>query len=250
MALLRLDKILSETGKYSRGEAAALIKKGLVTVDGAIASSGAVKYDPEQVGITACGEVVVYKKYVYIMLNKPSGVVTATEDNMHETVVDLLDDELKRRGVFPVGRLDKDTVGLLLLTNNGNFGHAVIAPSSGVYKRYRVRSDLGFTRGDVVSFDEGIVLNDGTRCLQSRLEISADDEFEAHIEIAEGKYHQIKRMLAAVGKKVTYLKRVAIGGLLLDEFLAHGEYRELTDAEVSVIFDKTVERDIQKDYKK
>ena len=241
MALLRLDKILSETGRYSRSEASTLIKRGLVTVDGTIAASNADKCDPAHAVITVYGEQVLYKKHVYLIMHKPQGVITATADNMHRTVVDLLSGELKCRGVFPVGRLDKDTEGLLLLTDDGEFAHRVISPVSGIYKRYFVRTDCGFTQDDIVSFEKGIELHDGTRCLSARLEISADNNFEAHVEIMEGKYHQIKRMMAATGKKVLFLKRVAIGKLFLDEFLKPGEYRELTDAEISVIFNKMPE---------
>ena len=241
MALLRLDKILAETGRYSRGGAAAMIKRGLVTVDGALALSGAQKCDPECAVISVCGEPLVYKKYVYLMMNKPAGVITATEDNMHGTVIDLLSDELKGRGLFPVGRLDKDTDGLLLLTDDGDFAHRVISPSSGIYKRYFVRADCAFTREEVAGFSRGIILRDNTKCLPALLEISGDDNFTAHVEIMEGKYHQIKRMMSVIGKKVLALRRVAIGKLFLDERLAPGEYRELTEHEISVIFHKMPE---------
>ena len=242
MALLRLDKLLAKTGRYSRGEAAALIKRGVVTVDDVIASSGSEKCDPELAAVNVCGEPVIYKKYVYLMMHKPPGIITATGDNMHGTVIDLLAGDLKKRGVFPVGRLDKDTEGLLLLTNDGGFAHRVISPASIIYKRYLVRADGRFTREDIISFRNGIILSDGTKCLPALLEISEDDSFEAHIKIMEGKYHQIKRMTAAVGKKVLYLKRMAIGQLFLDNLLKPGEYRELTDDEYSGIFNKMPER--------
>ena len=175
-----------------------------------------------------------YREHFYYMLNKPAGVITATEDKRDKTVLDLFPEEL-RRGLIPAGRLDKDTVGLLLITDDGELVHRLLSPAHHVDKRYLVRTDSPMTAEDVISIQKGITLNDGTAFKPARLEISEENDTEAVITIQEGKFHQIKRMLASLGKEVIYLKRLSMGPLKLDPGLKEGEYRELTDEEIELL---------------
>jgi len=230
---LRLDKIIAGTGLYSRSEAAALIKRGRVTADGAPALSPAEKYDPDQILIAVDGDPVKHNKYRYIMLNKPCGYVSSTADKRDSTVMELLDKKYSKLGLFPAGRLDKDAEGLLLLTNDGEFAHRVTSPAKGVRKRYFAGFEGAITSEDIEAFALGLTLGDGTVCLPSLIEPAAGG---AYITLSEGKYHQVKRMMASRGKRVTSLRRVAIGGLILDENLEPGSYREL-EQEAFCVFD-------------
>ncbi len=232
----RLDKVLAHVGVASRKELKAIVKAGRVAVNGIAASDVAMKVQPDVDVIEVDGEAIRYRKYIYLMMNKPQGVVSATIDTVDETVVDLLDAEDSVFDVFPVGRLDKDTEGLLLLTNDGKLAHRLLAPKRHVPKRYfaRVRGDV--TEADVAAFAAGVTLDDGYETLPGQLTIlSSGAESEIELTIYEGKFHQVKRMFQAVGKEVTYLKRVAMGLLALDETLPLGAYRELTDAEVDAL---------------
>lgn len=234
MGAQRLDKIIASTGRWSRREAKELARRGLVTVDGASVCSVEEKFDPETVEILVNGEALRYRRYTWIMLNKPAGYLSATEDGRGETVLDLLPRELQRQGLFPVGRLDKDTEGLLLLTNEGVLAHALLSPKRHVDKVYYARTAGRLTEEDCRAFAAGMSLGDGLRCLPARLEIlSAGEESEARVTLREGKFHQVKRMLAARGKPVTYLERVQMGGLLLDRGLPRGTFRFLTEEEVA-----------------
>lgn len=234
MALQRLDKILCDMGLASRREVKAIIKSGRVRVDGQLPTDSGMKLDPEAAALTLDGEPLLYRRYVYYMMDKPAGVVTATEDADQKTVLDLLPPELRRLGLFPVGRLDKDTTGLLLLTNDGAFAHRVISPKSDVEKRYDARVGGIPDEEDARAFREGLTLGDGTRCLPAKLEISGADT--CTVTLREGKYHQVKRMLASRGKPVLELRRVAIGGLSLDETLGPGGLRELTKQDLCTLF--------------
>ena len=225
----RLDKLLASTGRWSRGEAKRLVREGRVRADGRVAASAEEKYDATTVALAVDGEAVRLRKYVYVMLHKPAGVLSATEDGHGRTVLDLLPDEYKKRGVFPVGRLDKDTEGLLLLTDDGALAHALLSPKKHVDKRYYVRVDGVLDAADRAAFAAGMTLGGGLRCMPAGLEIVAPDA--ALVTLREGKFHQIKRMFAARGKPVLYLKRLAMGTLALDAALAPGEWRELTDEE-------------------
>ena len=229
----RLDKLLASTGRWSRGEAKRLVREGRVRADGRAAASAEEKYDAETVALAVDGEAVPLRKYVYLMLHKPAGVLSATEDGRGRTVLDLLPDEYKRRGAFPVGRLDKDAEGLLLLTDDGALAHALLAPKKHVDKRYRVRVDGVLDDADRAAFAAGMTLGDALRCLPAELEIAAPDT--ALVTLREGKFHQIKRMFAARGKPVVYLKRLSMGALVLDEALAPGEWRELTAEELALL---------------
>lgn len=226
----RLDKILSSTGRWSRREVKELVRSGRVTVNGVCAKSAEEKAERETDVLRVDGEDVFTAKYTYLMLNKPAGLVSATDDPRETTVLTLLPDHLRKIGLFPAGRLDKDTVGLLLLTNDGELAHRLLAPKSHVDKVYQVRVDGVFTDSDVTAFREGVTLADGYTCLPAGLELLG--ESEALVTLREGKYHQIKRMCAARGKPVVYLQRLRFGCLTLDETLAEGEWRPLTAREL------------------
>ena len=225
----RLDKLLAGTGKWSRREVKALVRQGLVRVDGRLAASAEDKLDPAVAVVTVAGETVALHRFTYVMLHKPAGVLTATEDRKQSTVLDLLPPELRRIGLAPVGRLDKDTEGLLLLTNDGELAHRLLSPKYHVEKRYFARVDGELSAADTEAFARGMTLGDGLECLPAGLEILSPGE--CLVTLREGKFHQVKRMLAARGKPVEYLKRLSMGSLRLDDTLAPGEFRLLTAAE-------------------
>lgn len=229
---MRLDKMLSHYGIGTRKEVKKYIKKGFVKVNSKI-----VKNDDMKINLTCDiveydGQVVIYRPYVYIMLNKPSGYVSATKDNVHLTVVDLVKG-YDNYHLFPVGRLDIDTEGLVILTNDGDFAHRLLSPNRHHCKLYYAIIDGIVNENDVLRFQEGIMI-DNYRCFPAQLKIISchDDKSEVYIEIYEGKFHQIKRMVQALDKKVLYLKRVQIKSLKLDDCLSLGQYRELTDNEL------------------
>lgn len=237
----RLDKILSHIGIGTRKEIKYLAKKGLVVVDGQVVKDTALQVDPETQEIIVNDIPVVYREFVYIMMNKPSGVISATIDHRETTVIDLLDVDLQVFEPFPVGRLDKDTEGLLLLTNDGKLSHNLLSPKKHVPKTYYAEIDGRVTEKDVADFKQGVVLEDGYKTLPSDLEIvSSDEESKVHITIYEGKFHQVKRMFLAVAKEVTYLKRLKMGSLELDQDLELGEYRELTEEELEALRNREV----------
>lgn len=225
----RIDKLLAGTGRWSRKEVAALIRAGRVTVEGKLVGSREEKY-PDTAAVTVDEEPIAIQTYTYLMLHKPAGLVSATEDPREKTVLSLLPEHLRRIGLFPAGRLDKDTVGLLLLTNDGPLAHALLSPGRHVDKTYLVRVEGELTGEDEKAFREGITLADGYRCLPAGLERLGPGE--ARVTLHEGKYHQIKRMCAARGKPVVFLKRLSFGPLALDEALAPGQWRELTGEEL------------------
>jgi len=233
----RLDKILGNLGCGSRKEVKVSCKNGEVVVDGEVVKDSSTKVDPETAVIEVNGERVMYRKYVYLLLNKPAGVVSATFDNYDETVIDLLDPEYQVFEPFPVGRLDKDTVGFLLLTNDGALNHKLIAPKNHVDKVYYAEIDKPVNEKDIESFRKGIVIDDGYKCMPGKLEIisSTEDGSKVLVTIQEGKFHQVKRMFEALDKSVVYLKRVKFGPMELDETLEEGEYRELTKEEIEVL---------------
>lgn len=233
----RLDKIISNLGYGSRKEVKSFARKGIIEVDGVVVKDSAMSFDPEKSVIKVNGEEIVYRKYIYLMMNKPDGVISATHDNKDETVIDLLELNHQVFEPFPIGRLDKDTVGLLLLTNDGELNHRLIAPKWHVDKVYYAKIDKKVDEKDIIAFKNGITLDDGYKCLEAKLEIltSSDEGSEIKLTIQEGKFHQVKRMFEAVGKKVIYLKREEFGGLVLDPELQEGEYRELTDEELALL---------------
>ena len=237
MEQLRLDKLLAATGRWSRRKAKELIREGRVTVDGRPPRSPEEKLDPAAARVTVDGEALQYEKYTYVMLHKPAGLLSATEDSRAATVLDLLPPELGKRGLFPVGRLDKDTEGLLLLTNHGELAHRLLSPRHHVDKVYFAQVQGELEQADVERFAGGIVLQDGLVCLPARLEILAPDQ--ALVTVQEGKFHQVKRMLASCGKPVLRLKRLSMGPLTLDETLEAGQWRFLTEQEIRLLEEKT-----------
>ena len=230
MPIIRLDKYISDCGEATRSEIKRIIKAGRVEVNGIPASAPDMKIDTDTASVVLDGRTLKYMAHVYFMLNKPAGLLSATDDVRQKTVIDLFPAELKRRGLFPVGRLDKDTTGLLLITDDGEFAHKVISPKSGIIKQYLAETASPVNDADIAAFKAGIVLADGTKCLPA--ELSLNDDGSCIVQVKEGKYHQVKRMLAACGKPVTSLKRLKIGGLWLDPALAPGQFRQLTADEL------------------
>lgn len=230
----RLDKLLAGTGKWSRREVKALVRQGLVRVDGRLAASAEDKLDPAAAIVTVAGETISLCRFTYVMLHKPAGVLTATEDRKQPTVLDLLPPELRRIGLAPVGRLDKDTEGLLLLTNDGELAHRLLSPKYHVEKRYFARVDGELSAADAEAFARGMTLGDGLECLPAGLEVLPDRV--CIVTLREGKFHQVKRMLAARGAPVLYLKRLSMGPLTLDDSLAAGAYRLLRAEEISALY--------------
>ena len=231
--MIRLDKYLSDASPYSRKEIRNLVKRKSITVNGDIAKVPDMKVDETRDIVAVNGETVAYRKFIYLMMNKPQGYLSATEDNRDPVVVDLLPEELKHFAPFPVGRLDKDTEGLLLLTNDGQFDHELMSPVKNLFKRYYAELDLPAVQEDIEVFAAGMEFKEFT-AKPARLEIDPADPRKVCIEIAEGKFHQVKRMCERVGKKVLFLKRIAIGELRLDESLECGKTRELTPAELAL----------------
>ncbi|EKP7455100.1 rRNA pseudouridine synthase [Listeria monocytogenes] len=233
---MRLDKLLSHTGFGSRKEVKPLLKSGAVVVNGTIQKDSKTQVNPDKDQITVHGTPVVYQEFVYFMLHKPQNVVSATEDNVSETVIDLLAQEDTLTGPFPVGRLDKDTEGLLIITNDGTLAHNLLSPKKHIDKTHYAKIDGDVTAADVEAFAAGIELDDGYTCKPASLEIITPNEI--NVTIQEGKFHQVKRMFAARGKTVSYLKRISMGNLQLDESLELGEYRPLTEAELAILQNK------------
>ena len=210
----RLDKLVASQGSWSRSDAQRCIRSGAVTVDGSVCRDPSAKVDPDGRQITVAGRLLRYRQYQYIMLNKPPGILCVSRDPKARTVVDLVPEPLRRKGLFPAGRLDKDTVGLVLLTDDGDYAHRVLSPRKQIAKRYHALVDGAVLPEHIDAFRRGTSLEDGT----------------------EGRYHQIKRMFAALGLRVLWLKRVSIGGLVLDRRLEEGECRELTETEKEAVF--------------
>lgn len=232
---MRLDKFLVACAVGSRTEVKNLLKAGRVTVNGKKEKSTKLQINEERDEIRFDGQVLEYEEFVYYMMNKPQGVISATEDTKHRTVLDLLDDLARTKEVFPVGRLDIDTHGLLLLTNNGQLAHALLSPKRHVDKTYLARVKGIMTQEDVETFAKGIPLKDFT-CQPAKLELTSIDSEKnqslVRVTIAEGKFHQVKRMVAYCGKEVIDLQRLTMGTLILDEKLKRGEWRRLTKEEL------------------
>lgn len=230
----RLDKIISSQFNISRSEAKTCIRRGQVLVGGTVAKDYGMLVMPETEQIIFNGERLNYKKNIYIIMNKPRGVLSASTDKSRKTVVDILPEELKRSGLFPAGRLDRDTTGLLIITDDGDFAHRIISPKKKIKKTYIVWLDEDITPDICRKFSEGVTLSDGTLCAPAKL--THIDKNIAEITITEGKYHQIKRMFGTVGIGVNELHRKSVGGLKLPENLSEGSSRELTEMEKNSIF--------------
>lgn len=230
---MRIDKYLSNSGVGSRKEVKQYIKDGLVLLNGEVVKKPTIDVDEKNDKIKFRNEELIYQKYIYIMMNKPKGYISATKD-YNETVIDLLDDKYKDKNLFPAGRLDKDTEGLVLLTNDGKLSHELLSPKKKVVKKYYAKVDNKLEKDDIKKFEDGILLeNENYLTMPAKLEILSD--YECFVYIKEGKYHQVKRMLKSCGKEVIYLKRISIGSLVLDENLKLGEYRELSEEEVKLL---------------
>ncbi len=229
---LRLDKYLADMGAGTRSEVKRAVGKGLVLVNGQVVKKPEVKIDTESDCVICQGQEIGYTEYEYYMLNKPAGVISATEDSREKTVIDLIESR-KRKDLFPVGRLDKDTEGLLLITNDGALAHRLLSPKKHVDKVYYAKVQGVVTQEDVQAFAKGVDIGEERLTRPGNLEILASNAIsEIRLTIHEGKFHQVKRMFEAVGKQVIYLKRLSMGTLKLDEELGPGEYRPLTEKEV------------------
>ena len=232
----RLDKILSNIGYGSRKDVKAYVKKGVVKVNNEAVKDSSKKFNPCKDRIEIEGELIEYKEYIYLMMNKPDGVISSTYDNIHRTVIDLLDEGYKAFNPFPVGRLDKDTEGLLLISNDGKLAHNLLSPKKHIDKIYYVKIEGEVTKDDVLKMKEGVVIDKNYKTMPAALEIINSNKIsEVYITIKEGKFHQIKKMFKTLGKEVMYLKRISMGYLKLDEKLLPGEYRELTQEEVELL---------------
>ena len=232
----RLDKFLTSQNVCSRKEAGKLVRAGLVQINGVQAQSPAQKLEPGRDRVTAEGQEILYRQYLYIMMHKPAGVLSATEDRQAPTVLDLLPPALSRRGLFPAGRLDKDTTGLLIITDDGDFAHSMLSPKSHVYKLYRALLERPVSPEDINAFAGGISQG-GTAFAPAKLyALPGEEANAAYVEIREGKFHQVKRMFQAVGNQVLELKRLKIGRLRLDPSLEPGQCKLLEAAETAAIF--------------
>ena len=231
---MRIDKFLSDMGIATRRESAEAAKRGQILVDGAPVKKASVHIDPEKVRLSYRGQEIAYTRFTYVMLNKPEGYVSATEDSSLPVVTDLLPEQLKRRELFPVGRLDKDTVGMMILTNDGVLAHTLLSPRHHVAKEYRFSSAEPMAEGVEERFRDGVVLADGYECKSALIELD-EDRLGGVITLTEGKYHQIKRMVASTSNRVTFLERISFAGIPLDTTLARGEWRYLTDTEVDLL---------------
>lgn len=230
---IRLDRLLSNMGLGSRREVGALLKSGCVKVDDRVEHRAAYQVDVDEERVFCNGKEIRYQKYTYLVMNKPDGVISSTDDPREKTVIDLLPDPYRGRGLFPAGRLDKDTVGLLILTNNGTFAHNMLSPKKHVEKTYFARIDQEVTGADQAAFLEGVILNDGYKTLPAKLTILRSGKpSEVELTISEGKFHQVKRMFEAVSKQVIYLKRTKIGQYSLPAILQEGEFLEISEKEI------------------
>ena len=229
---MRLDKFLSDCGRTSRRDAAKAISRGQVTLNGTVIRDRSANIDPEADAVCFCGERVIYRKYTYIMMNKPEGVVSATEDK-GRTVLDLLPEEIDKRGLFPCGRLDKYTVGLMLITDDGERAHFLLSPKRHVSKTYNFKTQVPLSDEDISALEAGVDIG-GYVTKPCRVEMTG--ETEGKITISEGKYHQIKLMMEARKNKITFLERVAFGSLTLDGTLPRGGWRMLTDEEIASLY--------------
>lgn len=232
----RIDKILVSQGIGSRREVQKRIKSGEVTVNGEIIRKPEFKANAENDKIAVLGKVLNYSEHIYIMMNKPAGVVSASQDNHDKTVIDILPDGYKRKGLFPAGRLDKDTEGLLIITDDGDFAHRMLSPKKHVDKQYIAQLDGEITEKTIQNFKQGIIFADGTKCLPAKLEIYNNDKKTGLVTICEGKFHQVKKMFISCGLNVVHLQRISIGGLYLDGNLPIGGCKLLTNLDKKLIF--------------
>lgn len=233
---MRLDKFLSSQNICSRKDASKLAREGRITINGEPAAKSDIKIDPECDMIEVDGRAVTFREHLYIMMNKPKGVLSASSDKNAPTVIDLLPDELRRRGLFPAGRLDKDTTGLLIITDDGDFAHKMLSPKSGVYKQYLAQLDVPLSSEGCEALERGVTLSDGTEFRPAVVDFPEEDRRKVLVKITEGKFHEVKRMFAFVGCEVLELERKCIGELFLDENLLPGEAKMISEKELNAIF--------------
>ncbi len=231
---MRIDKLISDSGLASRKEASSAAKRGLLLVDGVAVKDASKHIDPEMQTVTFMGKDIIYRKYTYIMLNKPEGYVSATDDRTLPYVTELLSPELRKMELFPVGRLDRDTVGLMILTNNGKLAHSLLSPKHHVEKEYRFECAEPIAENAESMFRDGVTLRDGYECKSAVLSLDAG-RCGGRIILTEGKYHQIKRMIASLGNRVTFLERIRFSDIELDSSLARGEWRLLSESEIAAL---------------
>lgn len=236
MSQIRLDKFISERTEHTRSQIKELASKGKIKVDGVIVKKSDTKIDPDSAEVTVLGQAVGAQRFRYVLMNKPEGYVSSTEENDGPSVLRLVPPELRTKGMFPAGRLDKDSLGALLLTDDGDLAHRILSPKRHISKIYIVKLDRVFQNKYINQFAEGILLSDGCQCLPCKVGNVENSEKLAFIELHEGKYHQVKRMFAAVGNHVEKLMRVSVGGLILPEKLASGECMELLHKDVENLF--------------
>ena len=232
---MRLDRFLANSGVGTRKEVKEILKKRKIKVNDSIITNGSIHIDENKDAVKYEEKEISYKPFIYIMMNKPDGVISATEDDEHRTVIDLLENKYRTYSVFPIGRLDIDTEGLLILTNDGILTHKLLAPNKHVDKKYYVELKNPVLKSDIEKLENGIELENGFVTKNAKVEVIENSEDKVYITITEGKYHQVKRMFKAVNNKVLYLKRVQMGNLKLDDKLKVGEYRELTEKEINIL---------------
>ncbi len=233
--MMRLDRFLSEQANISRQDAKTLIKKGQVTINGLPARLVDAKVNEDKDEVAIGGKPVKYRKFMYIMLNKPAGVITATKDELSETVMEFIPEELRRKKLFPAGRLDKDTEGFVFITDDGALAHKMLSPKSHVEKEYVVTLEQPAKESYIKAFKEGLLIDNEELCLPATV-LMTDTPYVVNVILTEGKYHQVKRMFEAVGNKVVKLKRIRIGGILLDENLEFGQCREILHKEIETLY--------------
>lgn len=232
---MRIDKFVSEQAGVSRSDAKNMIKRSQISVNGTPVRSADMKIDPEKDRITVCGKEISYRQFMYIMLNKPDGVVCATRDGLSSTVLELLPQEFRRKGLFPAGRLDKDTEGFVFITDDGALAHKMLSPKNHVEKEYVVTLERPAEERYIDIFASGMTIDGDEKCLPARL-VLTEEAHVVRLVLHEGKFHQVKRMMEAVGNRVTHLKRVRMGGIELDDTLSSGEIREITAEELSRLY--------------
>ena len=233
---MRIDKFVSEQALISRSDAKMMIRKGKITVNGKLISSADAKIDPERDIVVIDGKETTYRQFMYIMLNKPDGVVCATRDGLSSTVLELLPREFRRKGLFPAGRLDKDTEGFVFITDDGALAHKMLSPKNHVEKEYVVTLEKPAKEHYAELFASGMTIDGDEKCLPARL-IFTDNPNGVRLVLHEGKYHQVKRMMAAAENKVVHLKRIRMGGIELDPALGSGECREITREELDKLYE-------------
>lgn len=236
MPSVRLDKFISERTEYTRSQIKQLAAKGSVTVNGIAVKKSDTKIDPENDSVTVCGQALSENRYRYFLVNKPEGYVCSTDEKDGEIVLNLIPPELRSKGLFPAGRLDKDSTGALLITDDGELAHRMLSPKRHISKIYIVKLDRPFESKYVNEFEKGMVLANGDTCRSAKVKCSPDCETVAFVELTEGKYHQVRRMFSAVGNHVQFLQRISLGSLILPEKLRSGMYMELLHKDVENLF--------------